>query len=412
MTGLAYAFALLTGLGLAQCLAGWILVARFGARATILPARLPPVTILKPLCGDEPLLEEALASCCCQTYPVFQIVFGVQDKADPALTIAQRLRDRYPRCDITIVVDDTPHGPNRKVANLINMLPSAQHDVLVISDSDLHVMPNYLEQLVAALEVPGTGLVTAVFIGIAARRGWPAWLGATHINHVFLPGVLVARAMGRQDCLGSTVMLRRQVLEAVGGLRPLVTQLAEDNVLGQRVLGLGLMVRLADIVTAVTVPEVSFRALWQHEIRWARTIRGLVPISHAVSTFQHPLFSAVMALVLSGGARWSVALFAFAWVVRAISARGIDCALFPRLGQRAFAAPYWLLPLRDALSVAETIASYWGNEVVWRGHKLTASRGARSSRESFARRNRPISHALPEGDFTRDSKYRGQRRRW
>ena len=285
MIELAYALALATGLGLAQCLAGWILVTRFAARARIRPARLPPVTILKPLCGDEPLLEEALASCCCQTYPAFQIVFGVQDAADPALTIAQRLRDRYPRCDITIVVDDTQHGPNRKVTNLINMLPSARHDVLVISDSDLHVMPDYLEQLVAALEVPGTGLVTAVFIGIAARRGWPAWLGATHISHVFLPGVLVARAMRRQDCLGSTVMLRRQVLEEVGGLQPLVTQLAEDNVLGQRVLGLGLMIRLADIVTAVTVPETSFRALWQHEIRWARTIRGLVPISHAVSTF-------------------------------------------------------------------------------------------------------------------------------
>jgi len=219
MIGLAYAFALLTGLGLAQCLAGWILVTRFAAQARTLPARLPPVTILKPLCGDEPLLEEALASCCCQNYPDFQIVFGVQDRADPALAVAQRLRDRFPRCDIAIVVDDTPHGPNRKVANLINMLPSARYDVLVISDSDLHVMPDYLEQLVAALEVPGTGLVTTVFIGVAARRRWPAWLGATHISHVFLPGVLVARTMGRQDCLGSTVMLQRQVLEDIGGLR-------------------------------------------------------------------------------------------------------------------------------------------------------------------------------------------------
>jgi ceramide glucosyltransferase len=371
MTGLAYALALVTGLGLAQCLAGWILVTRFARQATKRPAQLPPVTILKPLCGDEPLLEEALASCCSQTYPTFQIVFGVQDMADPALRVAQRLRDRFPRCDIAIVVDDTSHGPNRKIANLINMLPSARHDVLVISDSDLHVMPDYLEQLVAALEVPGTGLVTAVFIGLAARHGWPARLGATHISHIFLPGVLIARIMGRQDCLGSTVMLQRQVLEDIGGLRPLVTQLAEDNVLGQRVRGLGLTVRLADIVTAVTVPEASFRALWQHEIRWARTIRGLAPIAHAVSSIQHPLFSAAMAMVFSGGARWSVALFAFAWVVRAASARGIDRTLRPRLGRHAFAVPYWLLPLRDALSVIETIASYWGNEVVWRGHKLT-----------------------------------------
>jgi ceramide glucosyltransferase len=376
MTELVYAIVLVTGFGLAQCLAGWILVIRFAAQAKTLPERLPPVTILKPLCGDEPLLEEALASCCCQNYPDFQIVFGVQNMADPALAVAQRLRDRFPRCDIAIVVDDTPHGPNRKVANLINMLPSAWHDVLVISDSDLHVMPDYLEQLVAALEVPGTGLVTAIYVGLAARRGWPARLGATHISHIFLPGVLVARAMGRQDCLGSTVMLQRQVLEEIGGLQPLVTQLAEDNILGQRVRELGLTVRLADIVSAVTVPEASFSALWQHEIRWARTNRGLVPIAHAASVIQYPLFWAAVAFVLSGGARWSVLLFAFAWLVRATSARGIDRTLLPRVGRRVIAAPYWLLPLRDALSAVETFASYLGNEVVWRGHKLTAAVGA------------------------------------
>jgi ceramide glucosyltransferase len=404
MTGLAYALALVTGLGLAQCLAGWILVIRFATQAKTLPARLPPVTILKPLCGDEPLLEEALASCCCQTYPEFQIVFGAQDIADPALAVAQRLRDRFPRRDIAIVVDDTPHGPNRKVANLINMLPSARHDVLLISDSDLHVTPNYLERLVAALEVPGTGLVTSVFVGLAARREWPARLGATNISHIFLPGVLVARTLGRQDCLGSTVMLQRQVLEDIGGLQPLATQLAEDNVLGQRVRGLGLTVRLADTVTAVTVPEASFRSLWQHEIRWARTIRGLAPIAHAASAVQYPLFWATMAFILSAGARWSVALFAFAWGVRAASARGIDRTLLPRLGRHAFAAPYWLLPLRDALSVLETIASYWSDEVIWRGHKLTAAVGARKiggGTPLAGTALSPITNA-PRRRFTRD----------
>jgi ceramide glucosyltransferase len=371
MTGLAYAFALVTGLGLAQCLAGWIAAVRFAARPIALPARFPPVTILKPLCGNEPLLEEALASCCCQNYPAFQIVFGVQDAADPAIAVVERLRDRFPRCDIAIVVDDTPHGPNRKVANLINMLPSARYDLLAVSDSDLHVMPNYIELLVAALEVPGTGLVTAVFVGLAAGQGWPSRLGATHISHSFLPGVLLARAMGRQDCLGSTAMLQRETLEQIGGLEPLATQLAEDNVLGQRVRGLGLMVGLADTVPVVTVQEESLRALWLHEIRWARTIRGLAPMAYAASAAQYPLFWAAMAFVLSAGARWSVALFALTWVVRAASAWQLDRTLRPKLGRHVFSAPGWLLPLRDYLSVLELIVSYWGNEVVWRGHKLT-----------------------------------------
>src|SRR5208283_185030 len=100
----------------------------------------------------------------------------------------------------------------------------------------------------------------------APDRGWPAKLGATQISHVFLPGVLLSRAMGRQDCLGSTAMLLQTTLERTGGLRALAHLLAEDNVLGQRVRELGLSIGLADTVPAATVPEESFRALWQHEI--------------------------------------------------------------------------------------------------------------------------------------------------
>lgn len=388
MTLLAYAFGVVAGLGLGQSLAGWIAVARFAAQPPRPTARLPPVTILKPLCGDEPLLDEALASCCNQTYPTFQIIFGVQDVADPALAVVQRLQDRFPGCDIAVVVNATPHGPNRKVANLINMLPSARHDVLVISDSDLHVMPDYLQRLVSALEMPGTGLVTAVFAGLPASRRWSARLGASQISHGFLPGVLVARAMGRQDCLGSTVMLRRKTLEHVGGLQPLAGQLAEDNLLGQRVRDLGLTVGLADTVPAATVSEASFRALWHHEIRWARTIRGLVPVAHAASTIQYPLFWAAMASALSAGAYWSIALFACTWAVRATSARGIDRALRPKLGRSPLTVSVWLLPPRDWLSVAETIVSYCSREVIWRGHKMTADGGARtqrSKRETEAR---------------------------
>lgn len=382
MTLLAYAFAMVTGLGWAQCLAGWIATARFAARPTTSPVLLPPVTILKPLCGDEPLLEKALASCCNQNYPTFQIVFGVQDVADRALAVVRKLQDRFPRCDIAIVVDVTPHGSNRKVANLINMLPFARHDVLVVSDSDLHVMPNYLERLVAALEVPGTGLVTAVSVGLVPGRSWAARLGASQISHSFLPGVLVSRAMGRQDCLGSTVMLRRKTLEEIGGLQPLASQLAEDNVLGQRIRALGLSVGLADTVSAVTVSEASLRELWQHEIRWARTIRVLAPVAHAASTIQYPLFWAMMAVVLSAGAYWSVALFGCTWVVRATSAWGVNRALRPKTERSTLAVSAWLLPLRDAVSVMETVMSYCGNEVVWRGHKMSAAIGAKAQRSN------------------------------
>jgi ceramide glucosyltransferase len=386
----------LSAVGVAQAVVGWLAVRRFArlvGQGTVSGA---PISVLKPLHGDEPLLEEALASICRQDYPAWQVVFGVQDAADTALPVVRRLQARFPACDIAVVVDPTPHGRNRKVANLINMLPAAKHDVLVIADSDLHVAPDYLRRLAAALERPGTGLVTTLYTGVAAPPPQPSpaarergilplprsgggsgWgcLGALQINQYFLPGALLARAMGRQDCLGATMALRRETLGRIGGLPALVNHLADDNVLGRLVQRLGLAVRLADTIPATTVPEATFAALWRHELRWARTIRTLVPVQFAASVLQYPLAWAGLAILLAWGALWSVAWFAVAWLIRGLAARGIDrlLGLAPDRGPgQASRSPLWLLPFRELMSVAVMVASYAGREVEWRGHRLQA----------------------------------------
>jgi ceramide glucosyltransferase len=377
MSLLAMALALIAGLGLVQCFAGWAAVRRFAAAPAPAPRQLPPVTILKPLCGDEPLLADALLSCCHQDYPVFQIVFGVQDAADPALAVVQDLKEKFPERDITVIVDSTVHGRNRKVANLINMLPSARYDVLVFSDSDLHLAPDYLVRLVAALEKPNTGLVSTLFVGRPARNRWPPRLGAAQMNYSFLPGVLLARAMGRQDCLGSTMALHRHTLERSGGLHALMEHIADDNVLGQRVAALGLAVDIADTIPAATVPESTLTALWHHEMRWARTIRALVPVSFGASSIQYPFCWALLACILSRGALPYVVLLGLAWAVRAATAWGIDHALKSKLAPlgRAPVVPVWLLPFRDILSIVEIIASYPSDQVVWRGMVMEADDG-------------------------------------
>jgi ceramide glucosyltransferase len=270
-----------------------------------------------------------------------------------------------------VVVDQTGHGMNRKVANLINMLPAARHDVLVIADSDLHVAPDWLRRLTAALEVPGVGVVTTVYTGLPVHHrdaeSLIAAFGAMQINHYFLPGALLARAIGRQDCLGATMMLRRETLERIGGFPALVDHLADDNVLGRLVQRLGLTVALADTVPATTVPEPTLRALWRHELRWARTIRTLVPVQFAGSVLQYPLAWAVLSALLAAGAPWTLAWLAAAWAIRAAAARGIDRAL--GLANRT---PLWLLPLRELMSVAVMLVSYTGRQVDWRGHTMQA----------------------------------------
>ena len=364
---------LIAACGLFVVVAGAVAVWRFAKRPPRRARTSPAVTILKPLCGDEPLLEAALASICAQAYPAFQVVFGVCDLDDPALPTVARIRQRFPERDIAVVVDPALHGPNRKIGNLVNMLPAACLDVLVFSDSDLHVAPDYIDRIVAALDQPGIGLVTTLCMGLPTSPGRAGRLGASGISHLFLPGALLARALGREDCLGTTMALRRDTLARVGGLASLVRHLADDNVLAQRVRHLGLGVGLADTVPMTAVPERSLRALWEHELRWARTIRALEPTLYAASTVQYPLFWAVAAVGLSGASAWSVGLFAAAWVVRAAAACWTDAMLRQR--GRRLAAAIWLLPLRDVMSASQVAASYLGARVVWRGHVMHADDG-------------------------------------
>jgi ceramide glucosyltransferase len=371
MQWLSIAMAAVVCAGIGQAVFGALAVRRFSRRVSQ-PLRLghdrPAVTVLKPLHGDEPLLENALASLLMQVYDRFQVVVGVQNPGDPALAVVARLRARFPGADIAVVVDSTEHGANRKVSNLINMMPLAKHEVLVIADSDVHVAPDYLDRIVAELAVPGTGLVTTVYTGLPATMSLPAALGATTITHGFLPGALMSRALGRQDCLGATMALRRETLAGIGGLRALADHIADDHILGKLVLAKGLTIRMAATITATTVPETAMPDLFQHELRWARTILALVPREYAMSLVQYPLFWAGLAIGCSGGEDWAVALFLCAWLARACCARRVDRCIAATHPGFTSTVPVWLL--REVMSMFVAIASYGSDNVEWRGRVM------------------------------------------
>ena len=195
-----------------------------------------PVTILKPLHGAEPRLAECLASFCAQDYPApVQIIFGLQDSHDPALAIAQGLKEKFPALDIGITVDGTAHGTNAKLSNLINMNATAKHDILIAVDSDILAPPDYLEQLVALLQKPGAGAVSVLYYGELAGPVWSR-LAAAWINTHFLPSVMVGMALGlAKPCFGSTIALKREVLERIGGFEAFADQLADDYAIGAAV---------------------------------------------------------------------------------------------------------------------------------------------------------------------------------
>jgi ceramide glucosyltransferase len=320
----------------------------------------PPVSVLKPLCGEDPDLAENLRSFCRQDHPAFQIVFGVRDADDPAVPIVRELMAEFPDRDLALVIDDRRHGGNLKVANLQNMLPAARHAILVIADSDMRVTPDYLATVTGALAHGDVGLVTCLYRGIPAGGIWSA-LACLHVNHGFLPQAIVGEAVGTgAGCFGATIALRRETLEEIGGFAVIADVLADDHALGAAVRQLPRRVVLSHYLVDNIIAEPSLAQLFRHELRWARTIRLLAPLGFAGSVVTQPVALAALAVALGALPIVASAALAAALVVRWASVWFGDRAL----GLRP--TPPWLVPLRDMLSFAVFAASFWSRSVAWR----------------------------------------------
>jgi ceramide glucosyltransferase len=351
-------------LGVIYTLAATALFGRFFARARPEPEGFPPVTVVKPLRGSEWALLQNLSSFCMQDYPgKVQYLFGASDAGDPALKAVDELRRLQPDAHLTVVVDSRLHGPNRKVSNLINMLPRAEHDVLVFADSDVGVAPDYLRSVVGELQRPGVGLVTCVYRGEPDPGPWPR-LSAIATNYQFLPSVVIGLALGMaRPCFGQTIAMRRETLVGIGGLGQFASHLAEDHAIGEAVRALGEEVAIPPFAIAHACVETSLGKLVAHELRWSRTIRAVDPAGHLGSALVNPFALALLAVLLSGFAPWSWWLAALALASRIALKLRVDRVL--RLASRDL----WLLPLWDLVSMGIFAASLCSAHVTWRGFR-------------------------------------------
>jgi ceramide glucosyltransferase len=331
--------------------------------------QLPPVTLLKPLCGAEPGLYEHLRAFCQQDYPEYQIIFGVRDPADPACSVVERLIEEFPSLPIDVVINPQLHGSNLKVSNLINMLARARHEFLVMADSDAFVGPDYLGIVTAPLLDPAVGLVTCTYRGVPTDGIWSR-LGAMYINEWYVPSVLLAWLFGYQGYVsGQSMCMRHDTVRAIGGFRAIANHLADDHRLGELVSELGLRIVLSPYMVEGEHDEQTYESLARHEIRWMRTIRVLRPRSFRMIflSFSFPL--ALFGLLLTVvGESWSIA----AWALFAIT--GIIRLAFhfaPRIqGKQPLFADIWLLPVRDLLLCWIWCRSFFTSRVTWRGSEF------------------------------------------
>ncbi len=364
---------------------GWILLAAAAAHAILsvvavlawigVRAEAPqdpaaPVTVLQPLCGAEPGLYENLRSLCRQDHPQFQIVYGVRDASDPALAIVERLVAEFPSLIIDVVVDPRLHGANLKISNMINMIPRARYDVLAMVDSDVWVDPDYLGHVTAPLRRADVGLVTCRYRDVPTTRVGSR-LGAMYINDWYMPSVMLAHLFGfRGYASGQTLCIRRETLEAIGGLGAVANHFADDYRLGQLVRALGRRILLYPYRVHAEHDEPDAGSLIRHELRWMRTIRVLQPAGFRMLFMSFTLPLAVAGLLMASvGAPIPAIVWALFWVT---AAARLFLHSWHRLGSmRRLLADFWLVPVRDVLLCCVWCGCFFAPRLSWRGSKFS-----------------------------------------
>jgi ceramide glucosyltransferase len=340
-------------------------------RRGTLPASqpLPPISILKPLCGAEPGLYENLKTFCQQDYPEYQIVFGVLDPRDPALAVVRRLMTEFPSLPIDVVINPQQHGSNCKVSNLINIMAAAWHDVLAMADSDCSVGPDYLRIVTTPLRDRAVGLVSCLYRAVPTQLIYSR-LGAMYVNEWYMPSVLLAWLFGyRRYVSGQTLCIRRETLHAIGGLQAIASHLADDHRLGELVTKLGLRIVLSPYMPSAECHEPTFGSLSRHEVRWMRTIHVLRPRCFPFVFLSFSLPLAVMGIMLAGGAP-SIATPAWALFATVVGAR-LALYLAHRFHHdRNMLRDLWLLPVRDLLLFWVWYRSLSASRITWRGNEF------------------------------------------
>ena len=334
----------------------------------------PPVTVLKPVHGLEKNQEKNLRSCCIQDYPEFQVVFSVQDANDPAIPLLRELQREFGTGRVTVAVENSSAGTNGKINNMIGGFRHARHDLLVISDSDILLKPDYLKTIVAPLGAPGVGCACTLYKAVGADT-WYEKMELLTLNADFVPNVLFAHVSGASRfCLGASAALHRSTLERIGGLEGLADYLVEDYEMGRRIWALGKKVAVIPYFVDTTVDLRSPSQWWNHQVYWDQNTRAARPLGFLATALVRSVPFAVLYAIARLGDAAGMWTMAGAFAVRLMSAAAImKWGLRDREGLRSL----WLLLFRDLSSLATWLLAFTKRTPIWRGSSFVLTRDGR-----------------------------------
>ncbi len=334
----------------------------------------PSITVLKPIHGLEKNQKENLRSTCIQDYPEFQVVFSVQDPNDAAIPLLREIQQEFGTQRVTVAIENCRVGTNGKINNMIGGLKHARHDILVISDSDILLKPDYLKTIVAPLSDPEVGCACTLYKAAGADT-WFEKMELLTLNADFMANVLFAHVSGASKfCLGASAALHRSTLEQIGGLEALSDYLVEDYEMGRRIWMLGKKVSIVPYFVDTIVDLKNPAQWWSHQVYWDQNTRSARPLAFfATALIRSVPFSILYAIVRLGDAA-GLWILAGVFPLRLLSAAMVmGWGLRDREGLRSLG----LLIFRDISSLATWILAFTKRTTVWRGTSFVLTRDGR-----------------------------------
>ncbi len=323
----------------------------------------PPVTVLKPVRGLEKDLKSSLGSICTQDYPKYQVVYSVQDPEDPAFPILEEIQEEVGSERVSVVISTVQAGANGKVNNLLGAIEQARHEIIIISDSDTHLRPDYIESIVAPLSNLDVGCVCTLFKVTRADR-WFEKMELLTINADFIPSVIFAEVTGASNaCLGPSLAIGRGTLQELGGLESLTDYLVEDYELGRRVWTSGKKMTLLPYLIDVVVDLENWHQWWNHQVYWDQNTYLAQPWPFIATILIRAVPFALLFAIARGGDTLGLAVLAGAIALRLLTA----AITLKRLGDTEGLWSLYLLPLRDTVGLIFWLLAFTKRTVVWRG---------------------------------------------
>lgn len=322
----------------------------------------PPISILKPLCGLDSNITENLTSFIQQNYPEYQIIFCVREKDDPVISIVQNLINNFPDHDLKLVVNDRLIGYNYKVSNLANGLEFCDHDLILIADSDIKVKSDYLASIVKPLQDEKVAVVTCLYQSLGNH--WVSIIDSIGVGCDFIPSVLTARQLeGVKFAFGSTIVIRKEVLNKIGNFETISNSLADDFLLGNLSAKLGYEVILSNYIVNHNIEEENFNNYLSRQIRWFRCIKIQRFSGYLGLIFAQGIISSLIFLLINNFSFFSLILLIITFSLRLFLAYYVSVKYLKNETCRKYLALVFLV---DILRCYIWLLGFFGNRIKWR----------------------------------------------